>query len=434
VAGLFDKNTVIINGEKFGTKLEAQKNSITVTDSYSVSANTGKSASTLTINDAVNYTTSEGGIKITETSSIKATEGKSTLATDILKKADFELVLAETGKSTSVGTSVWKTGDVKEYENGKSTYSVSALNAQAGASSKATIGSEGVTAKVTAGASVSVFEASGSVEYGALKAKGEVSVLKAEANASAGFKAGPDGVELSAKVGASVTVAEMSGSIKAGDGNLGIGLGADAKFLSASADAGVKVGYAKNEKTGEYELNAFFSAEANAVLAEGSVSADFSLAGVDFGAKAGVYIGAGARVKIGVTDGKFVFDISAALGIGFSLKFTIGFNNEFLKNIKSILSYPGNHCANNNPHIKADPAKLREYASRLNAVNSRLSRLDTSLRFAFREVSPWDMLKFAWINLLTSGSPTLRQVISYLENTASRFEAADKTAGSNMGG
>lgn len=353
-------------------------------------------------------------------------------ASNIIKDAKVEFVLAETGKSNSV--SVWKSENTVVTDNGSRSSSSSALNASAGTSAKISVEDGNLNATAGANASVSAFNANGSVQHGSFNAKGEVTALKAEATAEVGFKAGKDGVEASAKVGASATVAEASGSASIGNGNLGLELGAEGRVLSASAEAEAKIGYAKNEKTGEYELNAFLSAEANAVLAEGNVHGQVSLGGVDVTAKAGVYVGVGGKVEIGIKDGEFVFDISAALGIGFNLKFTIGFNDEFLKNITYLYNAPGRNYAANNPHIKADTTKLREFATRLESVNKRLSTLGGNLGNVFWEVKAKDMWKFISINAVTGGSPTLNKVISYLNEAADFLEAAENKARENMGG
>ena len=102
---------------------------------------------------------------------------------------------------------------------------------------------------------------------------------------------------------------------------------------------------------------------------------------------------------------------------------------EFLRSISAGVRY-----AQQNPYFKVDTAKLRNYANRLNNVNNRLRSLDSSLKSCFWQVPVWEMWRFAWISMLTSGSPTLNQVKSYLNNSADRFEAAEIKAHGNMGG
>lgn len=362
---------------------------------------------------------------------------KSKQIPEILKNADVkveELVLAQRGASVSTGASVWSTEGRVESEYGSSEYAASLLNAEAYASAKATLGTDGFKGSANASASVSAAQVSAAGTRGSLSADISASVLTAEAYASASVRVSKDGIEASLNVGASITVAEINGVLSVGDGNSGVEVGVNATVLSASADAGAKTGYAKNEKTGEYELNAYVSASANAVLAEVSVNGVVSVIGIDLGAEVGVYVGAGVSVKIGVEDGNLVFDISAALGIGVSLKITIGFNGEFLRNISIIISYPGVRYARENPYIKVDTEKLREYARRIERINVRLRNLDAELSSVFWQVSPLDMWRFSWINMLTSGSPTLNQVKEYLNNSAERFESAESKANGYVGG
>lgn len=94
----------------------------------------------------------------------------------------------------------------------------------------------------------------------------------------------------------------------------------------------------------------------------------------------------------------------------------------------------GRQYAANNPSFKVDTNKLRDYATRMSNVNKRLKNLDTSLHRVFWEVSAFDMLRFAWINFLTSGSPTLSLVKSYLNDTADEFDTAENKARNHMGG
>ena len=365
------------------------------------------------------------------------TIAKSKQKSGISEYADFkveELVFDKTSASVSTEKNVWETKGYSELENGYNNYQASALNAEAHASASSRIGTDGITLEAKAGASVSAVETKGSVTSGKVHAEGELSVLNAEATSSASAKVGLDGVEASLNVGVSVSVIEVDGKVTVGDGNLGAELSADAKVLSASADLSAKVGFAKNEKTGEYELNAYVSLEANAVIAEGNVSAEFNVAGVDFGAKVGVYIGAGAKAKVGIEDNKLVVDISAAIGVGVNIKFTIGFNDEFIKNIKWLISYPGIKYASDNPYFKVDTDKLRSYATRINNVNNRLRQLDSDMNSLYWQVGLFDLWDIIVANALISESPTLRNISDYLDDAAERFEAADNIACESMGG
>lgn len=112
-----------------------------------------------------------------------------------------------------------------------------------------------------------------------------------------------------------------------------------------------------------------------------------------------------------------------------AIKNTITKIVEFLRSISAGVRY-----AAANPYFKVDTAKLRAYATRINNVNNRLRNLDSSLRSCFWQVPIWEMWRFAWINMLTSGSPTLNQVKSYLNNSADRLETTENKARGYVGG
>jgi hypothetical protein len=94
----------------------------------------------------------------------------------------------------------------------------------------------------------------------------------------------------------------------------------------------------------------------------------------------------------------------------------------------------GVHYANSNPYFKVDTGKLRNYATRIYNVNARLNRLDGALNGLFWQVGLLDIWDILVANLLTSGSPTLNQVKSYLNNAADRFETAENKARGYVGG
>lgn len=94
---------------------------------------------------------------------------------------------------------------------------------------------------------------------------------------------------------------------------------------------------------------------------------------------------------------------------------------------------PGGRYANANPMIKVDIYKLRIYANRLRRVNDRLRRLDGDLRGLYWQVGWLDILDILRANLLTSQSPTLNQARHYLENTANRFETAERKIIGDLG-
>ena len=94
----------------------------------------------------------------------------------------------------------------------------------------------------------------------------------------------------------------------------------------------------------------------------------------------------------------------------------------------------GIRFAADNPYIKVDTAKLRNYAARISNVNSRLRSLDRNLDGLYWQVGLLDIWDILMANLITSGSPTLNQVRSYLDNAADRFDTAENKARRIMGG
>jgi hypothetical protein len=94
----------------------------------------------------------------------------------------------------------------------------------------------------------------------------------------------------------------------------------------------------------------------------------------------------------------------------------------------------GAKYANANPYFKVDTGKLREYATRVNNVNNRLQNLNGNLRGLYWQVGLLDIWDILCANILTSGSPTLLQVCSYLNGAADRFEAAENKVRGYVGG
>ena len=88
----------------------------------------------------------------------------------------------------------------------------------------------------------------------------------------------------------------------------------------------------------------------------------------------------------------------------------------------------------NTPYIRVDTGKLRNYAMRIDNVNNRLKALDEDLKDLYWQVGFKDVWDILMANLLTSGSPTLRQIKTYLNNAADCFENADNKARGYIGG
>jgi len=105
-----------------------------------------------------------------------------------------------------------------------------------------------------------------------------------------------------------------------------------------------------------------------------------------------------------------------------------------IENFNKWLNRAGIEYAASHTYIKVDTDKLLTYATRISYVNKRLGWLDNDLNDLYRQVELLDLLTILKANLLTSGSPTLSRVITYLSETAQRFESAENNAQSYMGG
>ena len=81
-----------------------------------------------------------------------------------------------------------------------------------------------------------------------------------------------------------------------------------------------------------------------------------------------------------------------------------------------------------NPFFRVDTDKLRNYAGRIRDINARLRTLDGDLRGLYWQVGFLDLWDILVANVLTSGSPTLRQIESYLNHAAQTFETAESKA------
>lgn len=87
-----------------------------------------------------------------------------------------------------------------------------------------------------------------------------------------------------------------------------------------------------------------------------------------------------------------------------------------------------------NPYFQVDTVRLRDYADRIDRINQRLRQLDSDMNGLYWQVGLLDIWDILMANLITGGSPTLRQVSSYLRDAADQMELADRTAMGYMGG
>lgn len=93
----------------------------------------------------------------------------------------------------------------------------------------------------------------------------------------------------------------------------------------------------------------------------------------------------------------------------------------------------GYKYANENPRLKADTNRMREYASKLRRLNKRVMELDRRMDRLYKEVKLsdlWDLMK---ADLLTSYSLRLTAAAGYLEATASEFEKVEKDLCKKLG-
>lgn len=88
----------------------------------------------------------------------------------------------------------------------------------------------------------------------------------------------------------------------------------------------------------------------------------------------------------------------------------------------------------NNSYFKADTAKLREYAARLDHVNNRLRNLDSGMRSLYWQVGFLDLWDILCSNALTSQSYSIGRAKNYLYNTADRLENVENKAKNYVGG
>lgn len=112
-----------------------------------------------------------------------------------------------------------------------------------------------------------------------------------------------------------------------------------------------------------------------------------------------------------------------------AIKDAIGRLQKFLRSLS-----PGVRYAGENPYIRVDTGQLFHYANRIGGINSRLYALDNALRGLYCQVGLLDIWDILVANAITSASPTLCQVQSYLTSTAEQFEQAERKANSYMGG
>ena len=76
--------------------------------------------------------------------------------------------------------------------------------------------------------------------------------------------------------------------------------------------------------------------------------------------------------------------------------------------------------------VRVDTAKLRAYAARINAVNSRLQQIDQSLNGLYWQFGLLDVFRILQADLVLHYSGTLARCSQYLNDTADRFETVER--------
>lgn len=94
--------------------------------------------------------------------------------------------------------------------------------------------------------------------------------------------------------------------------------------------------------------------------------------------------------------------------------------NWFKNNFNSGYKY-----ANSHPQVKVDTYKLRDYASRIYDVNRRISNLDGRMDSLYWRVGLLDLWNLMQADLMTGYSWRLLRAASYLNDTASDFDAIE---------
>ena len=92
----------------------------------------------------------------------------------------------------------------------------------------------------------------------------------------------------------------------------------------------------------------------------------------------------------------------------------------------------GYKYANSNPSVTIDTYKLRTYAQRLQAVNRRISNLDSRLDRLYGSVGLKDLWNLIQADILTGYSWRISRCISYLYDTANDFDNAENSISGNL--
>lgn len=163
-------------------------------------------------------------------------------------------------------------------------------------------------------------------ECGELSGEVNAGTVEAHANAYAGlYSVSPDGEKMfapgiGAEIGCSASAFTAGGMALLGDDMAGLYVKGDVAAGKVGAKAGLDLGLFEN---GEFNPQANVSAQAEAILVEGTAAVGAKLLGSDVSGSVGVNVGVGAHADIGLKDGKINFDVGASLGVGVSVDLEI---------------------------------------------------------------------------------------------------------------
>lgn len=122
--------------------------------------------------------------------------------------------------------------------------------------------------------------------------------------------------------------------------------------------------------------------------------------------------------------------------IGNFVRSTLNYIQKKLEEIKEYIhsQTPGAKYVSSHPSFRADTALLRDYASRLRSVNSRVMNLDRDMNDLYWQCGFLDVLELLEANIVAGYSLRITACRNYLNTAADTLEAADRKALGYMGG
>lgn len=102
------------------------------------------------------------------------------------------------------------------------------------------------------------------------------------------------------------------------------------------------------------------------------------------------------------------------------LNWCSGFKEKFKNAVN-----PGYSYASENPYINVNTNRLREYASQLNYINSRVVNIDSKLKGLYTQVGLLDILRLIQSDLLIGYNTRIKRCQNYLNDTADDFDKAE---------